>query len=101
MSCFLSSIEIFKSSLETNNKVYVMRKIFFYVVNFKEEPNIVAVVLIFIGVLLLNLAIGFGICVGCTYLACIFFGFNWSIEFAAGCFFIMVMIWWFVTSGRG
>ena len=51
---------------------------------FKDEPNIVAVVLIFIGVLLLNLAIGF----------------DWSIDFAAGCFFIMVMIWWFVTSGR-
>lgn len=67
---------------------------------FKDDPNIVAVVLIFIGVLLLNLAIGFGICAGCTYLACMFFGFNWSIEFAAGCFFIMVMIWWFVTSGR-
>lgn len=69
----------------------------------KEEPGalgLVLYVLVIVGVLILNLAIGFGICAGCTYLACMFFGFNWSIEFAAGCFFIMVMLWWFVTSGR-
>lgn len=65
-----------------------------------DDINPAILVLIIIGVLLLNLAIGFGICTLCTYLACMFFGFNWSIEFAAGCFFIMVMIWWFMTSSR-
>lgn len=67
---------------------------------FQEKPSSWKIVGLFILMLIVNLAIGFGICVGCTYLACMFFGFNWSIEFAAGCFFIMVMIWWFVTSGR-
>lgn len=67
---------------------------------FQEKPSSWKIVGLFILMLIVNLAIGFGICVGCTYLACMFFGFNWSIEFAAGCFFIMVMIWWFVASGR-
>lgn len=69
----------------------------------KEADNALgAVVLVLLCILAIavNFAIGFGICAGCTYLACMFFGFNWSIDFAAGCFFIMVMIWWFVTSGR-
>lgn len=69
----------------------------------KEADNaldVVVVVLLFILAIAVDFAIGFGICAGCTYLACMFFGFNWSIEFAAGCFFIMVMIWWFTTSGR-
>ena len=67
---------------------------------FQEKPSSWKIVGLFILMLIVNLAIGFGICVGCTYLACMFFEFNWSIEFAAGCFFIMVMIWWFVASGR-
>ena len=65
----------------------------------QEKLSSWKIVGLFILMLIVNLAIGFGICAGCTYLACMFFGFNWSIEFAAGCFFIMVMIWWFVTSG--
>ena len=72
--------------------------------NIKKEADnalgAVAVVLLCILAIVVNFAIGFGICTLCTYLACMFFGFNWSIEFAAGCFFIMVMIWWFVISGR-
>ncbi len=66
----------------------------------EDALDAVIVVLLCILVIVVNLAIGFGVCAGCTYLACMFFGFNWSIEFAAGCFFIMVMIWWFTTSGR-
>lgn len=66
----------------------------------QEKLSSWKIVGLFILMLIVNLAIGFGICAGCTYLACMFFGFNWSIEFAAGCFFIMVMIWWFVASGR-
>lgn len=42
------------------------------------------------------LIIGFGLCALCTYVACMCFGFNWSIQFAAGVFFLMVMLWWFV-----
>ena len=67
---------------------------------YQEKPNSWKIVGLFILMLIVNLAIGFGICAGCTYLACMFFGFNWSIEFAAGCFFIMVMLWWFTTDGR-
>ena len=66
----------------------------------QEKLSTWKIVGLFILMLIVNLAIGFGICAGCTYLACMFFGFNWSIDFAAGCFFIMVMIWWFVTNGR-
>ena len=69
----------------------------------KEADNAltaVIVVLLCILAIAVNFAIGFGICTLCTYFACMFFGFNWSVDFAAGCFFIMVMIWWFVTNGR-
>lgn len=73
--------------------------------NIKKEADnalgAVTLVLLCILAIAVNFAIGFGICALCTYFACMFFGFNWSIEFAAGCFFIMVMILWFVTSGRG
>ena len=65
-----------------------------------DALDAVIVVLLCILAIVVNFAIGFGVCTLCTYLSCMFFGFNWSIEFAAGCFFIMVMIWWFVTSGR-
>lgn len=64
---------------------------------FQEKPNVVGVVLLFILTLVVNLAIGFGVCAGCTYLACMFFGLNWSVEFAAGVFFVMVMLWWFLS----
>lgn len=67
---------------------------------FQEKPSSWKIVGLFILMLIVNLAIGFGVCAGCTYLACMFFGFNWSIEFAAGCFFIMVMIWWFTADSR-
>lgn len=50
--------------------------------------------------LIVQWAIGFGLCVLCTNLACMFFGFNWSIEFAAGCFFLMIMLWWFTWHGN-
>ena len=67
---------------------------------FQEKPSSWKIVGLFILMLIVNLAIGFGVCAGCTYLACMFFGFNWSIEFAAGCFFIMIMIWWFTADSR-
>ena len=67
---------------------------------FQEKPSSWKIVGLFILMLIVNLALGFGVCAGCTYLACMFFGFNWSIEFAAGCFFIMVMIWWFTADSR-
>lgn len=66
----------------------------------QEQPKAWVAALIVIVVLVINLVLGFGICVGCTYLACVFFGFNWSIEFAAGCFFLMIMLWWFTTDSR-
>lgn len=68
--------------------------------NYQEKLSSWKIVGLFLLMLIVNLAIGFGVCAGCTYLACMFFGFNWSIEFAAGCFFIMVMVWWFTTDSR-
>ena len=67
--------------------------------NYREDVNIVGVVLAVLLLLVLYLAIGFGICVACTYLACMFFGFNWSMEFAAGVYFIMIMLGWFTCVG--
>lgn len=64
----------------------------------KEEPGALGLVLYvlgIVGVLILNLAIGFGICALCTYVACMCFGFNWDIVFAFGVFCLMVMLWWF------
>ena len=57
------------------------------------------IVLVAIAVILLNLAIGFGITCLCTWLACMCFGFNWTVQFAAGIFFIMIILWWFVSMG--
>ena len=57
------------------------------------------IVLVVIAVVLLNLAIGFGITCLCTWLACMCFGFNWTVQFAAGIFFIMIILWWFVSMG--
>ena len=67
--------------------------------NLQEKPNSWKIVALFILMLIVNLAIGFGLCALCTYIACMCFGFNWSIQFAAGVFFLMVMLWWFVSDG--
>lgn len=57
------------------------------------------IVLVVIAVILLNFAIGFGITCLCTWLACMCFGFNWTVQFAAGIFFMMIILWWFVSMG--
>lgn len=67
---------------------------------FDRPPGVLALVLLFVGIALLNLAIGFGITCLCTWLACMCFGFNWTIQFAAGIFFMMVILWWFVSAGN-